>query len=283
MPGMSLPTPPFCQLLPSSAPLPLPATRLVSAHFDTAQLRPEDFPDSGITPVRGVAKRQAEYLAGRLCAREALHQLCGQALVPGRDEDGVPLWPAGTVGSITHGAGRAAAMVALARDWRGLGIDLEKHLSAERAARLAGEILTPAELQRAAGLDPEAFARRVTLTFSLKDRLLALGLATGGLGIGRRGADGVGAMLRTRHRGSGVALRRAGPAAGGGGAAVVLLGSDGERRGQWLQSQQAAGHQQREFFTEQGEFYCHLVFPGFLRAFDPRGPHASRWAEKDAG
>ena len=55
MPGMSLPTPPFCQLLPSPAPLPLPATRLVSAHFDTAQLRPEDFPDSGITPVRGVA------------------------------------------------------------------------------------------------------------------------------------------------------------------------------------------------------------------------------------
>lgn len=169
MPGMSLPTPPFCQLLP--CPAPLPATRLVSAHFDTTQLRPEDFADSGITPVRGVAKRQAEYLAGRLCAREALHQLCGQALVPGRDEDGVPLWPAGTVGSITHGAGRAAAMVALARDWRGLGIDLEKHLSTERAARLAGEILTPAELQRAEGLDPEAFAQRVTLTFSLKESL----------------------------------------------------------------------------------------------------------------
>ena len=82
MPGMSLPNPPFCQLLPSPTPLPLPATRLVSARFDTAQLRPEDFPDSGIPPVRGVAKRQAEYLAGRLCAREALHQLCGQALVP---------------------------------------------------------------------------------------------------------------------------------------------------------------------------------------------------------
>ena len=62
-------------------------------------------------------------------------------------------------------------MVALARDWRGLGIDLEKHLSTERAARLAGEILTPAELQRAEGLDPEAFARRVTLTFSLKESL----------------------------------------------------------------------------------------------------------------
>ena len=171
MPGMSLPTPPFCQLLPSPAPLPLPATRLVSAHFDTAQLRPEDFPDSGIPPVRGVAKRQAEYLAGRLCAREALRRLCGQALTPGRDGDGVPVWPAGTVGSISHGAGRAAALVASAAHWRGLGIDLEKHLSVDRARRLAGEILTPGELQRAAQLPPEAFAARVTLTFSLKESL----------------------------------------------------------------------------------------------------------------
>lgn len=169
MPGMNLPSPSFCQLL--SSPAPLPATRLVSACFDASQLRPEDFLSCAIAPVRGVAKRQAEYLAGRLCAREALRLLCGQALVPGRDEDGVPLWPAGLVGSITHGAGRAAAMVALARDWRGLGIDLEKHLSSERAAKLAGEILTPAELQRAAGLEPEAFARRVTLTFSLKESL----------------------------------------------------------------------------------------------------------------
>ena len=156
-------------------PQPLPGAVLVSCAFDPKRLAADDFQRAGIAQSpslqRSVAKRQAEYLAGRLCAREALHQLCGQALVPGRDEDGVPLWPAGTVGSITHGAGRAAAMVALARDWRGLGIDLEKHLSTERAARLAGEILTPAELQRAAGLDPEAFARRVTLTFSLKESL----------------------------------------------------------------------------------------------------------------
>jgi len=75
------------------------------------------------------------------------------------------------VGSITHGAGQAAAMVASRRDWQGLGLDLEKSLSAERAAKLAGEILTPAELQRAEGLDPQALARLVTLTFSLKESL----------------------------------------------------------------------------------------------------------------
>jgi enterobactin synthetase component D len=171
MPAMTLHIPPFCQLLPQPAPLQLPGARLVCASFDATRLVAEDFQRCVIEPVRGVAKRQGEYLAGRLCAREALHQLCGQPLVPGRDADGVPIWPAGTVGSITHGAGQAAALVASRQDWQSLGIDLEKRLSAERATKLAGEILTPAELERAAGLEPEAFARLVTLTFSLKESL----------------------------------------------------------------------------------------------------------------
>ena len=162
--------PPFCQLLPPPS-LHLPDTCLVCASFDPAQLGAEDFQRCAIEPVRGVNKRLGEYLAGRLCAREALRQLYGQALVPGRDEDGVPIWPAGAVGSITHSAGQAAAIVASAQQWQGLGLDLEKRLSAERAARLAGEILTPAELERAAGLNPQAFAGLVTLTFSLKESL----------------------------------------------------------------------------------------------------------------
>jgi len=128
MPGMSLPTPPFCHLLPSPAPLPLPATRLVSARFDAAQLRPEDFGDSGITPVRGVAKRQAEYLAGRLCAREALRRVTGQASVPAVGEDRAPQWPRGVVGSITHGDNWAAALVAPDHQWRALGLDVERLL-----------------------------------------------------------------------------------------------------------------------------------------------------------
>ncbi|MDD0842869.1 4'-phosphopantetheinyl transferase family protein [Pseudomonas sp. Gutcm_11s] len=168
---MTVHIPPFCRLHPEPAPLHLPGTQLVRASFDATQLLAEDFQCSAIEPVRGVAKRQGEYLAGRLCAREALRQFCGQALVPGRDEDGVPIWPHGSVGSITHGAGQAAAIVGSAGQWRGLGLDLEKQLSAERAAKLAGEILTPAELQRAAGLDAQAFAQRVTLTFSLKESL----------------------------------------------------------------------------------------------------------------
>ncbi len=167
------PLPSFCHLLTPAWPahLALPGAQLVRAAFDPARLQHEDFHACAIAPVRGVAKRQGEYLAGRLCAREALHQLCGQALIPGRDEDGVPIWPAGVVGSITHGAGQAAAIVASAQQWQGLGLDLEKRLSAERATKLAGEILTPAELQRAAGLSAEQFAHLVTLTFSIKESL----------------------------------------------------------------------------------------------------------------
>jgi enterobactin synthetase component D len=171
MPAMTVHIPPFCQLLSEPAPLKLPGAYLVRASFDPALLVAEDFQRCAIEPVRGVAKRQGEYLAGRLCARAALRQLCGQTLVPGRDEEGVPIWPEGVAGSITHGAGQAAAIVASAQQWLALGLDLEKSLSAERAAKLAGEILTPAELQRAARLSAEQFARLVTLTFSLKESL----------------------------------------------------------------------------------------------------------------
>ena len=163
--------PPFCRLRDEPAPLQLADTRLVIASFDATQLAAEDFQRCAIEAVPGVAKRQGEYLAGRLCAREALRQLGDQPQVPGRDADGVPQWPAGRVGSITHGAGQAAAIVGNRQQWHGLGLDLEKRLAAERAARLAHGILTAAELQRAAGLDAEAFARHVTLTFSLKESL----------------------------------------------------------------------------------------------------------------
>ncbi|MBB2496615.1 4'-phosphopantetheinyl transferase superfamily protein [Pseudomonas sp. UL070] len=174
MPAMtSAPLPPFCTLLPPTwpAPLSVPGAQLVRATFDASLLCDTDFGNCAVEPVRGVAKRQGEYLAGRLCAREALHRLSGQASVPGRGEDGAPVWPAGCVGSITHGAGQAAALVARRADWQAIGLDLEQQLSVTRAAKLAGEILTPDELQRAAGLDAQAYARRVTLTFSLKESL----------------------------------------------------------------------------------------------------------------
>ena len=152
-------------------PFPMPGARLVSTLFQADQLQPGDFVSCAIPGVPGVAKRQCEYLAGRLCARHALHALTGQPGVPAIGEDRAPRWPAGVVGSITHSHGQAAALVARTAHWRGLGIDLERLLSAERSQRLRGEILTAGERLRLEQLEPALHPWLTTLIFSAKESL----------------------------------------------------------------------------------------------------------------
>lgn len=156
-------------------PIALPGCVWRSTEFNPAHLAADDFArcaiDAPTSIQRSVAKRQAEFLAGRLCARDALLHLDGTRATPGIGEDRAPLWPAHVSASITHSQGRAAALVALKRDWLGLGIDLENLLSTERAQRLAKEILTPAELQRMAAGPAQHIAQLVTLTFSVKESL----------------------------------------------------------------------------------------------------------------
>ena len=166
-----------CTPLDAHWPLPfvLPDTVLLGTHFDTAQLASDDFQRSAIEPPasiqRSVAKRQAEFLAGRICARAALQQLEGLSFIPAIGEDRAPVWPAHISGSITHSTGHAAAIVAHKAQWRGLGMDLENVLTLERAERLAGEILTAQELQRMADVPRAQIALLVTLTFSVKESL----------------------------------------------------------------------------------------------------------------
>lgn len=165
--------PTCCSPLDDHDPLPQPlaGSHLISTRFDPALLQGDDLARCGITPVPGVAKRQSEYLAGRLCAREALRRLTGQASVPAVGSDRAPQWPQGVAGSITHGDGWAAALVAPQQHWRGVGLDVEQRLPVERALRLQGEILTPAERERLQGLDDEERALRISLTFSFKESL----------------------------------------------------------------------------------------------------------------
>jgi len=179
MPDMNVPPalPACCTALDTHWPLPdvLPDTVLFATHFSPSRLAPDDFQRSAIEPPasiqRSVAKRQAEFLAGRLCARAALQQLASLDCIPAIGEDRAPVWPAQICGSITHSTGRAAAIVAYKEHWRGLGMDLENLLSAERAERLAGEILTAPELQRMAAGPRDQLALLVTLTFSVKESL----------------------------------------------------------------------------------------------------------------
>ncbi|EXF47089.1 siderophore biosynthesis protein [Pseudomonas sp. BAY1663] len=152
-------------------PRPLAGVCLLSTRFDPALLDPEDFIRWQIPEQKGVSKRQTEFLAGRLCAREALRRLTGFPGIPAVGEDRSPQWPAGMVGSITHGAGWAGAVAARNDRWRGLGLDIECVLNSARADRLAGEILTPAELNGYAALPDQERAHLVTRTFSLKESL----------------------------------------------------------------------------------------------------------------
>lgn len=171
----TLPT--CCPTLTTHWPLPqaLDNVVLVSAQFDPQTLVEGDFQRCLIEPPasiqRSVAKRQAEFLAGRLCAREAMYQLDGRQHVPLIGDDRAPVWPEDLCGSITHSTGWAAAIVASKHHWRGLGMDMEQLMSSERATRLAGEILTADELQRMAVGPEHQVALLVTLTFSLKESL----------------------------------------------------------------------------------------------------------------
>ena len=74
-------------------------------------------------------------------------------------------------GSITHGDRWAAALVAARGDWRGLGLDVETLLEAERARYLHGEILTEGERLRFADDLERRTGLLVTLAFSLKESL----------------------------------------------------------------------------------------------------------------
>lgn len=114
---------------------------------------------------KAVPKRRSEFLAGRLVAALALRQ-AGLAETVGRNGR-APVWPEGAVGSITHSKDRAIA--AVSTHYRGVGLDCEALVSADRAMQLAAVIFTEAE----ARLRPDAlpFANFFTLVFSAKEAL----------------------------------------------------------------------------------------------------------------
>lgn len=117
------------------------------------------------------AKRRAEFLGGRLCARYAYAGLTGTPLTPSLDDEQLPAWPSGTIGSITHSHGLAAAIVAMQTTFQGIGLDAEKLMTAERAQRLASQILVESERQWLFDLPSERQGEFVTLVFSLKESL----------------------------------------------------------------------------------------------------------------
>lgn len=72
------------------------------------------------------AQRRAEFVLGRRCAASALRQLRASELHVGHGERGMPEWPEGFIGSITHTPGFVAAVAARASECCAVGLDGER-------------------------------------------------------------------------------------------------------------------------------------------------------------
>jgi len=148
---------------------------MFGSRFDPSRLSVECIVAAGVPlPAvieRSVRKRQAEFLAGRMCARAALEHLTGVPEVPGMGDDRAPRWPEGICGSITHNTHRAFALVASSSRFLSVGIDVETCLDASMLDGIANEILTESECERFLALPGVQLCKVLTLTFSIKESL----------------------------------------------------------------------------------------------------------------
>lgn len=114
---------------------------------------------------RAVAKRRADFAAGRWCAQQLYKRLLIQAPLPVYRGQASPLWPEGWQGSISHTwhRGQGFALAAMSSQHPYLGVDIELQMPHEKAQSLRRSILHRDE----EGLDNTL----LTLAFSFKESL----------------------------------------------------------------------------------------------------------------
>lgn len=122
---------------------------------------------------RSVKKRQAEFLFGRLAARRAMHALGVPPVDVPIGSHREPVWPHGLIGSVSHCAGLAAAVVLHGRSRRGVGIDMEPVVDDQLRDTLRAMVLDATEwawLERLA-TDSLPLNALLTIAFSAKESL----------------------------------------------------------------------------------------------------------------
>ncbi|WP_230293344.1 4'-phosphopantetheinyl transferase [Croceicoccus sp. Ery5] len=122
------------------------------------------WPSEEAAIAQAVAKRRDEFTAGRACARHCLIELGLEPAPIPVGEMGMPLWPDGVTGSITHSDGIAMAVALRDGAVRSLGIDIEPASSVTDAMHAI--VLTPAERD---ALPPQDRAIAATALFAAKE------------------------------------------------------------------------------------------------------------------
>lgn len=154
-------------------------------HYNVQYFASEIFATQGIdypeSVRRSVTKRQSEFLAGRICARDALLDTdLIEENVPTIDigSHRSPVWPKGYLGSISHTSSIAACVVARQDQFRYLGLDIEQIVDQSTLADIASMVGKGAEWnlfnRNQAEQKPTtelSEAQKLTLLFSAKESL----------------------------------------------------------------------------------------------------------------
>lgn len=126
------------------------------------------WPEEAAYIAKAVDGRRGEFITGRILARRAIAMLGGEAVPIPPGSRGMPIWPAGYVGSISHVRGTVAAAVAKASDIGSIGIDIEEM---ERfRPTIEKKIARPDEIAvNFEGLPPDARQAALAIMFSAKE------------------------------------------------------------------------------------------------------------------
>lgn len=124
---------------------------------------------SGTTREQASVARKREHVVGRRCAITAL-ALLG---VPGVSElathpSGAAHWPSGYIGSISHCAEVAIALVARDSELAAIGVDVERIAYNSLARGIAGLVVSERERRLISGVTAE-LDRQTTLSWSAKE------------------------------------------------------------------------------------------------------------------
>jgi 4'-phosphopantetheinyl transferase EntD len=133
------------------------------------------------------AVRQADFAAGRLCARAALEALGERSGPLLSDAARAPRWPEGIVGSITHTDGFRGAVVARRAHFAGIGIDAESRRRV--GEELWPQLLTAAEIDRLRQQPVERQRELATIIFSAKEAFYKCQYQLTATWLGFEGAD----------------------------------------------------------------------------------------------
>jgi 4'-phosphopantetheinyl transferase EntD len=140
-------------------------------HFcATRQPAPEDqlFPQERDCVQTARSPRRADYNTGRLCARSALDYLgMGRTVIP-TGLRGMPLWPQGVSGSISHAAGFWCAAVSDSK--RSVGIDVER-LDRRLDASVLERVCTTSEIDAIKRWEADGMDAAAVVVFSAKEAL----------------------------------------------------------------------------------------------------------------